>query len=400
LRVNPVLTDGQAALNVRAEIVSLLSQARTFTWTLWLDDLPARVGTTTLAAGDSEVLMFGQTLDAVEPWSPERPRLYTVRLELEEDDLIERTGFREVRVVGDRVLLNGERLRVRGVNRHEDHPDWGFAVPEHLMLRDLELLREWGGNAVRGAHYPNDERFLDLCDEMGILFMEEIPLWGFRSEQLAADVISDRATAMVWAMVERDVNHPSIWAWSVMNECATDTAVGRAMVSQLVNTVREIDRTRPVTFASDRPLADQCLDLVDIVCVNAYPGWYVHNTTWEELLDQVRARVGAKPVLVSEFGAGAVYGWRTTEEGVVWSEEHQAHLVAEAMAHFCGRQDLVGFYVWQFFDVRTDRGTDGMRALGRPRNYNNKGLLNEYRQPKLAFYQTRDMLRAERDACS
>ena len=191
--------------------------------------------------------------------------------------MIERTGFREVQVVGDEIHLNGRPLRIRGVNRHEDHPEWGPALPEHLMLRDLQLLKDWGGNAIRGAHYPNDQRFLDLCDELGVLFIEEIPLWGFKSEQLASDVISDRAAAMVWAMVERDVSHPCIWAWSVLNECATDTPVGRAIVDRLVDTVHEIDRTRPVTYATDRGTRDRCTDLVDFVCMNAYPGWYTHE---------------------------------------------------------------------------------------------------------------------------
>jgi beta-glucuronidase len=392
LRITPVLTGSQAALNIRAEIASLAHATRDVRWTLWVDDVAVHSDTVVVGHGSSEVLMFGQTLENVQIWSPEDPRLYMVRMELDDDDVIERTGFREVRVVGDSILLNGSPLRIRGVNRHEDHPEWGMALPEHLMLRDLQLLKDWGGNAIRGAHYPNDQRFLDYCDELGILFIEEIPLWGFRSEQLASDVISDRAASMVWAMVERDVNHPCIWAWSVLNECATDTPVGRAIVDRLVDTVHEIDRTRPVTFGTDRGTRDRCTDLVDFVCMNAYPGWYTHEAGWPELLDRMRAMVGKKPIIVSEFGAGAVYGWRALEEGVIWSEEYQAEVLTDAIACFLDRPDLSGFFVWQFYDTRSDRGTDGVRALGRPRGYNNKGLLNEFRQPKLAYYATRQLL--------
>lgn len=396
LRLTPRLNGGRAALNVRAELISLADATENRRWTLWIDERPVRSGEVALQPYEAHVLMFGLDVGQVEPWSPENPRLYTVRLDLGDDDLVERTGFTDIRVRGQQVTLNGRPLEIVGVNRHEDHPDWGAALPEHLMLRDLWLLQDWGGNAIRGAHYPNDQRFLDLCDERGILFMEEIPLWGFTAEQLARDIVADRAAAMIWAMVERDVNHPCIWAWSVLNECATDTLEGQLLVSRLVETVREVDRTRPVTFASNRGDKDLCLDLVDLVCLNAYHGWYTDDQTWPQFLNRMRALVGDKPMLVSEFGAGAVYGWHALEEGVIWSEEYQAQLVEDCMAHFIERNDLVGFYVWQFFDTRTDRGAHNRRALARPRNYNNKGLLNEYRQPKLAYHRTRDLLRRRR----
>ncbi len=396
LRVTPLLNGAQAAVNVRAELISLADQPEEHRWALWVGDERVRTGVTTLDPGELQVLMFGAELGAVERWSPQNPRLYTVRLELDDDDLIERTGFRELRIRGEQVLLNGEPLRIVGLNRHEDHPDWGFALPEHLMLRDLALLQDWGGNALRGAHYPNDQRFLDLCDERGILFMEEIPLWGYTAAQLGHDILADRAAAMLWAMVDRDVNHPCIWAWSVLNECATDTLEGETLVSRLVETVREVDRTRPVTFASDRGLSDRCFDLVDLVCLNGYHGWYSSEETWTRFLDRVRRRIGSKPLLVTEFGAGAIYGWRTVEPGVIWSEEYQAQVLAESIAQFLDREDLVGFYLWQFFDTRADRGEGNGRALRRPRNYNNKGLLNEYRHPKLAYHQTRALLAQRR----
>ncbi len=396
LRLTPVCRNDEAALNVRAELISLADDPEERHWTLWIDDERVRSGEVTMEPGQAEVLMFGVALGAMERWSPDNPRLYTVRLELEDDDLIDRTGFCEVRVQGDRVLLNGEPLQIVGVNRHEDHPDWGCALPEHLMLRDLDLVQEWGANAIRGSHYPNDQRFLDLCDERGILFMEEIPLWGYTSQQLSHEILVDRAAAMTWAMVDRDVNHPCIWAWSVLNECATDTLEGELLVSRLVETVRDVDRSRPVTYATNRGARDRCLDLVDLVCLNAYHGWYTDDETWPQFLNRMRSLIGRKPMLVSEFGAGGIYGWRTLEEGVVWSEEHQAELVTDAMAHFLERDDLLGFYVWQLFDTRTDKGPDNRRALMRPRNYNNKGLLNEYRQPKLAYYRTKELLAQRR----
>jgi len=395
LRVLPVLVGKQAALSIRAELVSLADRTRDSSWTLYLDDVPLRSDTVEVERGSSAILMFGQPIGEVPVWTPQAPHLHQVRLALEADDLIERTGFREIAIRGSEVLLNGEPLRLHGVNRHEDHPDWGCALPEQVMMRDLQLIKALGANAVRGAHYPNDQRFLDLCDEMGLLFIEEIPLWGFDADQLASTIISDRAAAMAWAMVERDVSHPCIWAWSVLNECATDTLIGRSVVERLVETVRDLDHTRPVTYATDRGPRDRCTDLVDLVCINAYPGWYVQDADWPTILRRMRGVIGEKPIVISEFGAGAVYGYRTVEQGVMWSEEYQADVLADAMSCFLRDPSLSGFFVWQFCDTRSDRGADGSRALRRPREYNNKGLLNEYRQPKLAYYRAQQLLNGQ-----
>lgn len=390
LRLTPVVGQGKATLRVRAELTNAGDGTLNERWTLYLDEQPVRSGHVRLDPAEAQVLLFAVDVPDARLWSPDDPQLYTVRLAFGGDDIIDRTGFRELEVSGSDILLNGTPLRIRGVNRHEDHPDWGFALPPHLMLRDLELLADMGATSIRGAHYPNDQRLLDLCDERGILFMEEIPLWGLAREQMTQDIIVNRASAMLWAMIERDSNHPCIWAWSVLNGCATDSPEGRLVVERLIDTAREADPTRPVTYATNRNLHDICLDLVDVVCVNAYYGWYSHDLTWPEFLDRMRAQVGAKPMLVTEFGAGAIYGFHALEDGVIWSEEYQQRLLVDCVQHFCQRTDLAGFYVWQFCDTRSDGGE---RALRRPRSYNNKGLVDEYRRPKLAYEALRDLLR-------
>jgi len=391
MRLTPSVERGVPTLHVRAELVNVREESIRGEWRFYADGTLMRSDRVSLQAFGSEVLLFAVELPGVALWSPDQPNLHVARLEFMGDDLIERTGFRDISVVGQEVFLNGERLRIRGVNRHEDHPDWGFALPVHLMVKDLAILQDLGVNALRGAHYPNDPRLLDLCDEKGILFMEEIPLWGFSSEQLRLDILADRAAAMLWAMIERDISHPCIWAWSLLNECATDTPEGRLVVEQLVQTARELDPTRPLTFASNRGTADICFDLVDIVSVNAYHGWYRHDMTWADFLDQMRAYAGDKPLLITEFGAGGIYGCHALDEGVLWSEEYQAKALTDALEAFATREDLLGYYVWQFCDTRTDPS----RALGRPRSYNNKGLLNEYRLPKLAYHALKKWLRGE-----
>lgn len=388
LRLVPVAKDGKATLRVRTELVNLSSRTLDDTWTLHIEEDAVLSGKVRLAPGDSQVLLFAHEVRDVRLWSPGDPQLYRVRLAFAGDDLIDRTGFRELKVAGREVLLNGEPVQILGVNRHEDHPEWGFALPQRLMLRDLDLANDLGANAIRGAHYPNDQRMLDLCDERGILFMEEIPLWGFSREQMARDVIGDRASAMLWAMIDRDVNHPCIWAWSVLSECATHTPEGRMMVERLVETAREADPTRPVTFSSGSNLEDICFDLVDIVCVNAGHGSDRPALALPELLDRIRAKIGDRPLIVSEFGAGATPGRATLEGDAPWSEEHQRRVLTGCIAHLLSRDHLLGFYIWQLFDTRSDAASAGQC----PRGYDKHGLLDEYRRPKLAYHAVRDLL--------
>ena len=142
----------------------------------------------TMSAGET-VLEGEVTAENASPWSPASPVLYTAEARLMKngvpfDDLIERFGFREVRCEGGRILLNGAPLRILGVCRHEDHPDYGCALRFAAMAHDLMLIRSLGANSVRTAHYPNDERFLDLCDELGILVWEENHARGLSEEQM------------------------------------------------------------------------------------------------------------------------------------------------------------------------------------------------------------------------
>jgi beta-glucuronidase len=172
--------------------------------------------------------------------------------------------------------------------------------------------------------------------------------------------------------------------WGVLNESASSESDAHATFKKLLGHLRTCDPSRPVTFASNRHGSDRCLDLVDVVCVNAYPGWYFGSIdTLPAELDGIIARyrtaAPGKPIVLSEIGAGALYGNHDHHEQR-WSEEFQANLLEQLLRHLPSC-DLVGFCLWQFCDTRTSERTE--TALTRPRGFNNKGLFDEYRRPKL-----------------
>ena len=144
----------------------------------------------------------------VQPWAPEDPKLYQVRTELiigenVVDDLLDRTGFREIRTEGKEILLNGTPLRLRGFNRHEEYGSFGTSVPLSAMMQDLMLMRDLGANCVRTCHYPNDPLFLDLCDEMGMLVWEESHVRGFSEEKMRHPLFMPQLLQCTREMVEQ-----------------------------------------------------------------------------------------------------------------------------------------------------------------------------------------------------
>ena len=326
----------------------------------------------------------------VTAWSPEAPVLYTVTATLERggvpfDDLIDRFGFREVAVSGKNILLNGAPITIKGVCRHEDHPQYGCALPFAAMAYDLALIRDLGANSVRTSHYPNDEVFLDLCDELGILVWEENHARGLSLEQMQNPNFERQALGVTREMVTQHYNHPSIYIWGILNECASDSEYGKFCYQEQFACIHSIDRSRPRSFASCKFKTDICFGLPEVVSYNIYPKWYHDMPAKEYLADlydwvQRETEGAGKPFLVTEIGAGGLYGCRSPY-ATKWSEEFQAKTLREQLEAVLSFEDCAGVYIWQFCDIRISEEWWG----GRPRTMNNKGIVDEYRRPKLCY---------------
>jgi beta-glucuronidase len=338
---------------------------------------------------DAKLTLDGDLAD-VELWSPANPRLYTVRVEAGADAWQERIGFRTIATRGRQLLLNGEPLILKGVNRHEFHPDFGLALPLTLQLRDIEILKELGANFVRGSHYPNDPLFLDLCDEAGILFWEELSHWQPKEADLQNPLFRQQSLAQIDELVAQHQHHPSIILWGMCNELDSHVRAARPVIREQARRFRKLDPTRPVTYATCKPREDVCLDLVDVVSFNIYPGWYWGKLaeTEQTTRDLINVAPPGQPLILSEFGAAAMTGVKSIETRK-WTENYQAELLKKIIntARLSGK--VSGVAIWQYCDARTSED----RWWDRIREYNNKGILNDRREPKQAFYAVQELFR-------
>ncbi|WP_434687879.1 glycoside hydrolase family 2 protein [Hungatella sp. SB206] len=344
----------------------------------------------TLEAGGEKTVDFQLSAAEAEAWEIKNPKLYTVRATLSDengafDDQIDRMGFREIRTEGKDILLNGKKLRIRGFCRHEDHPMFGCALPYAAIQQDLETAMDLGANAIRTAHYPNDELFLDLCDEQGILVWEENHARGLTLEHMQNPNFERQAETCIEEMITAHINHPSVIIWGILNECASDTEYGYECYKKQYDLIKHMDFSRPRSSASCKFKTDICFGLPEIVSYNLYPEWY-HETPASEYVKDIydwvqrESEGSGKPFLVTEIGAGAIYGFRS-HTLCKWSEEYQAKALEDQITAVLEQEGCSGIFIWQLSDVRV---SDEWFA-SRPRTMNNKGIVDEYRRRKLAY---------------
>ena len=252
------------------------------------------------------------------------------------------------------------------------------------MAYDMQLMLDAGANAVRTSHYPNDERFLDMCDEQGVLVWEENHARGLTEENMRNVNFDKQCEDCINEMVENHYNHPSIIIWGILNECASHTVVGREKYIKQLEQLRQLDQSRPKSFATCQYFTDICLDLPDILSVNLYPLWYTDEnpaSMFERTKKWMEEAAGAeKPLLITEFGAGGIYGYRS-ETGAKWTEERQKQILDAVIENYINHDDLSGIFLWQYCDTRVNEEW----CFNRPKTMNNKGIVDGYRRKKLAY---------------
>ncbi|MBO7147385.1 MAG: hypothetical protein J6W81_06515 [Lentisphaeria bacterium] len=323
-------------------------------------------------------------------WSDIEPNLHTVTLSTGNDQLTETFGIREFTACGRQLLLNDKPVKLLGFNRHESHPEVGAAMPAQLIAADLRMLKNAGYNYIRGSHYPQRKIFLDLCDKMGFFVWEETIGWGIKAPALQSEEFLAFKLAENEKLTLQNYNHPCIIIRSFLNENESDNEGTRKIIKALYDKIRSIDKHTLITYASNRYEKDVCLDLVDVIAMNPYPGWYDSEYGNNSTISRVKPRLQElsdampqdKPYLITEIGAEAILGFRDPLKSY-WSEEYQAELLKECTEYVLENEDCAGLSIWHFADTRSY--TNGPGIYARARGFNNKGILDEYRRPKLAW---------------
>lgn len=323
-------------------------------------------------------------------WSPENPKLYDVRIVAETDTVRDRIGFRTIETRGTKILLNGREIFCRGVSIHEEMPyaASGRAYSEEQDRILLGWAKQMGCNFVRLAHYPHNEAMVRAAEEMGLLVWSEIPVyWTIQWEN--PDTYAN-AEAQLADMITRDRNRANVVVWSVANE----TPHGQARLEflrRLIAKARDMDPTRLVSAAMEKTrlkpdlltVKDDLADLVDLVSFNQYVGWYDGDA---EKCDRVNWTFDIeKPVFISEFGGGAVYG-RHGERTERFTEEYMEDLYRRSVAMFERMPGLAGTTPWVLKDFRSPR----RQMVGVQDDFNRKGLISDQGGKKKAFYVMRE----------
>ena len=334
-------------------------------------------------------------------WSPSAPNLHRLELTLAKGPaLTVRFGIRTVEAKNRNIYLNGEPIFLKGVNRHEQSRGHGVTMTRDECVRDLKILKELGANFIRGAHYQQDPKFLDLCDEMGFLVWEESLGWGNGHdytkdgpvEELKDEEFCRLQVEQTREMVRTSFNHPSVIIFAFLNECGSHKPECKKLVDSLIGTIRAEDSGRLVTFACNVNDRDICNAETDLIAFNAYPGTIpARPGTPRELKDCVRQEFNRtvrgfrkkypeKPIMVSESGCAGFRGLRD-ESAAFGTEDFQNEYLTDILETLWANEDVAGFSIWQFADTTTHQRNCGGKS-GRIFGFSMAGLFDFERRPK------------------
>ena len=323
------------------------------------------------------------------------------------DEYDQEIGIRTIKIEGTSILVNGKPVYLRGFGKHEDSDIVGRGFNIGVMKRDFELMKWIGANSFRTSHYPYSEEIYQMADREGFLIIDEVPAVGlFESLMNFMDASSGKATAFfekettpillkahlraVEEMITRDKNHPSVIAWSLLNEPETSSEAAVPYFKAVFDRAHELDvQKRPRTFAlvmNSVPGVCKCYQFSDMIALNRYYGWYVSGgyeicqaeMLFRKEMDEWKALNLNKPFFFSEYGADTL-GSEHKLPSVMWSQEYQEEYLNMTNEVFDSYDFVKGEQIWNFADFQT---TEGLLRV----NGNKKGVFTRQRQPKSVAY--------------
>lgn len=322
-------------------------------------------------------------------WIPESPKLYSVTISKQDEQITDKIGFRTIETKGKEIWLNGKKVFLRGISIHEEAPfRQGRASTKEDAVTLLSWAKELGCNYVRLAHYPHNEIMVREAERIGLMVWSEVPVYWTIS--WTNKETYNNAQRQLHDMIYRDKNRCAVVIWSIANE--TPHGDDRDLfLSKLAKYAREQDNTRLISMAMEvtkspnnvNRLEDNMNQYVDIVSFNQYLGWY-RGTNESCKLMQWDIPYN-KPVIISEFGGGALQGLHgdKTER---WTEEYQEELYKQNTEMFARIDGLAGVSPWILVDFRSPR----RQLPGIQDFFNRKGLVSSSGIKKKAFYVMKD----------
>ncbi|HEX2628054.1 MAG TPA: glycoside hydrolase family 2 TIM barrel-domain containing protein [Chitinophagaceae bacterium] len=284
-------------------------------------------------------------------WDMDNPYLYTVIVKGDFGTLQTRTGFRDVKVQGKDITLNGKVIQgLQGFNRHADYPGLGRTQPAALAYNELKMLRDKGFRFFRPAHYPTTPAQLDAADELGLLVIEEVNVTGLKGAVMGSKEVIEFGMQQLTKMIHRDRGHPSLIAYSVGNENLTEEEGAADYVRTVIARGKSMDPNRLYTQVTHRHTNDQTFQYQDFVAQNYYAGWYAKDiNSIVNLLESIQSYADNKPIMLSEYGAEATI----RKEGTGKSTEFWQGMVVDAhnrllndRKHFFGKMYWCSTEFW------------------------------------------------------
>ncbi|WP_340064408.1 glycoside hydrolase family 2 protein [Ascidiimonas aurantiaca] len=401
-KVSPVNADVQVALTLRnMSWKNARYRVRTNLVNPYNEIIASSIQSITLPATSKTFSLQKEFNNIKNPmlWGPDHPHLYKVVVSLTDeqgvtiDQTSDHFGMRFFHFDKDEgFFLNGEPLKLHGVNVHQDNYRQGWAIDSISRKKDYLLMKAMGVNFIRMAHYPHHPHALHLADSLGMMVWEEIPVVNSVGE--AAFIKNVEKTTR--AMVLRDRNHPSVIMWGVGNEYyreyLTDEVIDWSLKSTkaAIEVVKEFDTTRPTVMAQNDLKDDKAMSLVDLQGRNKYIGWYTGGSAYrgltqpEEIVQSLQYDREEHPewkIIVSEYGAEGKYGYHVNDpQRFDHSETYQLHFHKTYWQFIKKTRWIAGSTLWNMFDFVS------FAKVGNIPHINQKGVMTYHRKPKSLYY--------------
>jgi len=375
-------------------------------------ELEKDVSCTTFAQTEQTITL---KIDDPKLWSPENPNLYVCAVTLSGEnveDTVETTyGYRKLEVCGGQFYLNGSPYFLKGFNYHEDNIKTGGAVCREIAEADIRTMNDIGANFLR-CHYPHDRNVLNLADELGIIFMAEIPLnalflpgfsapVGANKNEVRLNQVFHNAKEMLSRLFERDWNHPCVCFWSVSNEGNELEEIVNEINNSLLQFVKAADPERLCVHASmggyfNKDNIDRLYHYDDAICINVYTTYYRRiglrnfnrdftdvRLSLKDTIDWLKLCYPGKPIIFTEFG----YGTDRSHDGII-SEDIQCDCIVGEYPVI--REHAQGVMLWCYADHPWPP-----RIVSEGYDLSTYGLLHRDRTPKKAYEVYKKLLRED-----